>query len=173
VDAILVAARDALAEDPQTDLNVIATRAGVHRTTLYRHFPARQDLLTRLYASYLDDAEIVIRDADPLAEDMLAEIADLTRRLYEVNLRWRAYAWAPGYSLEAQGRRTEMTKATFALFEAAEQRGVLRHDLSVRQILTTWGAPILFLSSRISEGSWTLDEVVEYTLLLLTPPPAV
>ena len=49
---------------------------------------------------------------------------------------------------------------------------MLRQDLTLRQILATWGAPILFLASRISDGSWTLDEVVEYTLLLLTAPAA-
>jgi len=172
VDAILLAARDALADDPKVDLSAIAARAGVHRVTLHRHFATRDDLLARLYESYLDDAEAVIRDTDPQAADLLAEIADLTRRLYEVNLTWRAFAWAPAYSVEAQARRTEMTAANVRFFQAAEQRGVLRRDLTLRQILATWGAPVLFLSSRISEGSWTLDEVVDHTMLLLAPPAA-
>ncbi len=172
VEAILLAARDVLADSPRAELSTIAARAGVHRVTLYRHFRTREDLIARLYESYLDDAERVIRDTDPQADDLLGEIADLTRRLYEVNLTWRAFAWAPAYSVEAQARRKEMTAANIALFQAAEQRGVLRPDLTLRQILAAWGAPILFLSSRITEGSWTLDEVVDYTLLMLTGPAA-
>jgi len=172
VETIMLAGRDALAEDPWTDLSDIAARAGVHRTTLYRHFPTREDLIAGLYEAYLDDAEAVIRDTNPQAEDLLAEIATLTRRLYEVNLAWRAYAWAPAYSVDAQIRRGEMTQANVTLFQAAIERGVLRVDLTLRQVLATWGAPILFLTSRVCEGSWTLDEVVDYTMLLLTPPPA-
>jgi len=170
IDAILLAARDAFADDPRAELNAIAVRAGVHRVTLYRHFPTREDLLARLHESYLDDAEAVIRDTDPEAEDLLGEIARLTRRLYEVNVTWQAFAWAPAYSTAAQLRRGEMTAANVALFQAAAARGVLRADLSLRQILATWGAPILFLTSRICDGSWTLDEVVDHTMLLLTAP---
>ena len=117
VEAIMLAAREALAEDPRTDLAVIATRAGVHRTTLYRHFPTREDLTDGLYEAYLDDAEVVIRDTDPKAEDLLGEIRTLTRRLYEVNIAWRAFAWAPAYSSEAQARRKEMTEANVALIQ--------------------------------------------------------
>lgn len=170
VEAIMLAAREALAEDPRTDLAVIASRAGVHRTTLYRHFPTREDLAAGLYEAYLDDAEVVIRGTDPSAEDLLGEIRTLTRRLYEVNIAWRAFAWAPAYSTDAQARRKEMTEANIALFQAAIDRRVLRPDLSLRQVLATWGAPILFLASRICEGSWTLDEVVDFTMLLLAPP---
>ena len=49
-------------------------------------------------------------------------------------------------------------------------RGLLRSDLSVRLLLTTWGAPVLFYASRILAGEFTLDEVVEHTLVLLTRP---
>lgn len=172
VDAIMRAGREALTEDPRADLGVIAARAGVHRTTLYRHFPTRDDLVAGLYEAYLDDAEVVIRDTDPSADDLIAEIVTLTRRLYGVNVTWRAFAWAPAYSVAAQTRRTEMTQANIALFQTAMDRGVLRPDLTLRQILATWGAPILFFASRICEGSWTLDEVVDYTMRLLTAPAA-
>ena len=63
-----------------------------------------------------------------------------------------------------------MSMMTFRLFEAAHARGVVRGDLSIRQALAAWGAPILFLAARISEGSWTLDEAIEHTMLLLLPP---
>ena len=55
------------------------------------------------------------------------------------------------------------------LFAAAQERGHLRDDISVRMLLTTWGAPVPFYASRIIEGEFTLDEVVEHSLVLLTP----
>ena len=169
-DAILVAAREVLSKDGSAGLDAIAERAGVHRATLYRHYPTREALVAGLYEAYLDDAQSVVLESDPEAADLRAEIVALTRRVYEVNIDWRAFDWAPAYTLETQTRRTEMSMMTFRLFEAAHARGVVRGDLSIRQALAAWGAPILFLAARISAGAWTLDEAIEHTMLLLLPP---
>ncbi len=170
VDAILVAAREVFAENSAAGLDVIAARAGVHRATLYRHFATREALVASLYEAYLDDAQAVIFEADPETDDLRAEIERLTRRVYAVNLDWKAFAWAPAYTRETQVRREEMTAMTVRLFQAAEARGVLRGDLAIHQLLVAWGAPILFLAARVSEGAWTLDEVVEHTMLMITAP---
>jgi AcrR family transcriptional regulator len=47
--AILEAAHDLLAESPTASMNEIAKRAGVGAGTLYRHFPAREDLILAVY----------------------------------------------------------------------------------------------------------------------------
>lgn len=169
-DAILAAAREVLAKDGSAGLDAIAERAGVHRATLYRHYPTREALVAGLYEAYLDDAEAVVMETDPDADDLLAEIVALTRRVYDVNLDWRAFDWAPAYTLETQTRRADMSMMTFRLFDAAHARGAIRGDLTIRQALAAWGAPILFLAARVSEGSWTLDEAIEHTTLLLRPP---
>jgi AcrR family transcriptional regulator len=46
---ILQVASEAFAESGTTSLNVIAKRAGVGAGTLYRHFPAREDLILAVY----------------------------------------------------------------------------------------------------------------------------
>jgi AcrR family transcriptional regulator len=46
---ILHVAHDAFAESGTTSLNAIAKRAGVGAGTLYRHFPAREDLILAVY----------------------------------------------------------------------------------------------------------------------------
>src|SRR5262245_11806734 len=48
IQAILDAARAALAEDPKATMNETAERAGVARVTLHRHFATREALLERL-----------------------------------------------------------------------------------------------------------------------------
>ena len=94
----------------------------------------------------------------------------LIRRVYEVNIDWRPYAWAPLYARSANHRRAEIAGTLAKLFQQAQDRGHLRPDLSVRMLLTTWGAPVQFYVSRIIEGEFTLDEVVRHTLVLLTQP---
>lgn len=170
VDAIHVAAREVLGRDAAPGLDEIAALAGVHRATLYRHFPSREALIASLYEAYLDDAAAAIAEADPAAEDLLAEIEALVRRIYQVNIVWRPFAWAPAYAMQDDPRRAELAGALAELFTAAQVRGLLRSDLSVRLLLTTWGAPVLFYASRILAGEFTLDEVVEHTLVLLTRP---
>jgi AcrR family transcriptional regulator len=48
-ERILAAAYPAFAADPRVSLNAIAKLAGVGPGTLYRHFPAREDLLLAVY----------------------------------------------------------------------------------------------------------------------------
>jgi AcrR family transcriptional regulator len=47
--AILEAAHELLAESADVSMNEIAKRAGVGAGTLYRHFPAREDLILAVY----------------------------------------------------------------------------------------------------------------------------
>ena len=168
VDAILLAARLVLGQDPASGIDEVAASAGVHRATVYRHFPSREDLVSRLYEAYLDDAQAAIQESDPGADDLRAEIEALVRRIYEVNIFWRPFAWAPAYTRDTNPRRAGLAGAMMDLFGAAQERGDVRGGMSVRMLLTTWGAPVLFYASRIIEGEFTLDEVVEHTLVLLT-----
>lgn len=169
VDAILLAAREVLAEDSFAGLDEIAAQAGVHRATLYRHFPSRDRLLASLHAAFFDDVDAVIRETDPGAPDLLAEVESLIRRVYEVNLDWRPYAWVPAYARDHNPRRADLGAMMAGLFADAQQRGALRQDMPVRMLLTTWGAAVPFYASRIHEGEFTLDEVVAHTMVLLTP----
>jgi len=171
IDAILIAARDVFAEDSSADLGVVAARAGVHRVTLYRHFRSREELISALHNASLDDADAAVLQTNLEADDLLAEVEALLRRLYEVNLKWRSYGWAPGYSAGTpeRERRRRLGEITVALFEAAQEQGLLRQDLTQRELLVTWGGPMIFLTGNIADGNWTLDEVIDHTMRLLRP----
>jgi AcrR family transcriptional regulator len=52
--SILEAAHDLLAQSPSASMNEIAKRAGVGAGTLYRHFPAREDLILAVYRQDID-----------------------------------------------------------------------------------------------------------------------
>lgn len=174
VDAILRAARDVLSENSTAGLGTIAERAGVHRVTLYRHFPTRHALDTALHNAYLDDTEAAAMQTDVEADDLLAEVRALIRRVYAVNIEWRTHAWAPAYSAGTpeRARRRKQAEMTFPLFDAAQRRGLLRQDLDQGELLAVWGGPIHYLTGRVCDGDWTLDRVVVHLMRLLTHQPA-
>lgn len=169
VEALLDAAREVLAEDPRAGLHRIAERAGVHRATLHRHFPSRTDLIARLYAGYLDAVGEVVTGADPGAADVGAELERLTGEVYRENQRWRAFAWAPAFPPDHAGPRDRMIEVLERLFERARRERVVRGDLSVTELQIAWGAPIQYLSSRIADGSWTVERATDFTLRVLRP----
>src|SRR3954451_24983892 len=65
VAAILDAALDALAADPEASMVEIARQAGVVRATIYMHFPTRDALIDAVTAKAIADATTVIEQAEP------------------------------------------------------------------------------------------------------------
>lgn len=68
--AILEAAHELLAESAGVSMNEIAKRAGVGAGTLYRHFPAREDLILAVYrhdvGKLVDSVDDVLAAHSPL-----------------------------------------------------------------------------------------------------------
>ena len=162
VDAILFAARDVFAEDSDAGIAAVAERAGVHRATLYRHFPSRDALQRALEQAVLDDVEEAVVQIDLEADDLLSEVERLIRRIYEVNLFWRTYGWAPGYSAGTDERRRldGVGGRMSSLFAAAQDDELLRQDLDRSEMLATFGGPVIYLTGSIADGRWTLDQAV-------------
>jgi AcrR family transcriptional regulator len=68
--AILEAAHELLAQSAAVSMNEIAKRAGVGAGTLYRHFPAREDLILAVYrhdvAKLVDSVDEILATHPPL-----------------------------------------------------------------------------------------------------------
>src|SRR3954463_15596726 len=69
VEAILGAAPDALASDPDASMAEIARRAGVVRATIYVHFPTRESLLDAVMERAVADVARAMADAEPQRGD--------------------------------------------------------------------------------------------------------
>ena len=170
VERILTAAREVLAGDPYASLQRIADASGVHRATVYRHFSSREELIARLYIGYLEDVGAIVTGVDPDAPDILAELRRMTSEVYEANVIWQAFAWAPAFPRQFAAPRDRMIGAVERAFTRAQDEGVLRADMSVMELHTGWGSPIQYLSSRIVDGSWTVGAAVTFTLRLIAAP---
>lgn len=65
VAAILDAALEALASDPDASMAEIARRAGVVRATIYAHFPTRDSLLDAVMDRAIADVTAAVAGAEP------------------------------------------------------------------------------------------------------------
>src|SRR3982751_5187349 len=65
VQAILQAALEALASDPEASMAAIARRAGVVRATIYAHFPTRESLLDAVMEHTVGQVAQAMREAEP------------------------------------------------------------------------------------------------------------
>ncbi|MGI5201470.1 TetR/AcrR family transcriptional regulator [Spirillospora sp. CA-108201] len=140
---LLVAAARELFDErgPGAPLDEIAKRAGVGNATLYRHFPARDDLLAAVYADEV--AALCDRGAGLLAEADAGGALHTWLEAFAVQVatgRAPAFAGADG----DDARRTELfarwhsalTGTAERLLARAQQAGAVRDDLTVTEVLT-------------------------------------
>jgi len=134
-DALLEAARAVFAEQgSQASLEEVARRAGVGIGTLYRNFPARQDLFE---AVYVDEVEALARTAEELADREPWEALATWLR------RWIGYAATKRAIVEALDRDSAMFRscreimygAGEPLLKRAQDAGVARADVEINDVL--------------------------------------
>lgn len=131
-ERILDAARDVFCADPNAPIALVAHRAGVGISALYRRYPSKEALVQRLnadgLAAYIDAAEQALARDDPwdalttfLTSVVEADSHSLTQRL--------AGTFTP--TEEIVQAATEAHALAVRLVDQAHQANVLRPDIVV------------------------------------------
>ena len=151
-DRIVAAARAVFAaEGIEVPVEEIARRAGVGMGTLYRHFPAKEDLIDAVledaFAEFISAAEQAVAEQDAWAgfrgflERVFALHAE-NRGLKDI-IATRAHGKA-----RAEAMRARMRPLLRRLIERAQVQGALRDDFTLEDM------PLVF---------WTGGRVIEAT----------
>jgi len=137
-ETVIDAAIDLLNQRPEASMAEIATASGLARTTVYRHFPNREDLLVALFGRVVEDSRemttVVTAEASS-AEDMLRRLAP---QMVELGLRYRFL-----HSYRGLGQPTLDDSKTVpddpvrVYLEAAQERGEVRPELPNQWIAST------------------------------------
>ncbi|BAL89881.1 putative TetR-family transcriptional regulator [Actinoplanes missouriensis 431] len=134
-DALLAAARDVFAErGADASLEEIAKRAGVGIGTLYRNFPARQDLFEAVYVEEINQLAAAAEAAASLPP---------WQALQAWLKRFVAYAVTKRAIIDVLNRDSEMFRSSRAtmyaagepLMARAQQAGEVRADASFDDVL--------------------------------------
>ena len=155
VAAILDAALEALASDPDSSMSEIARRAGVVRATIYVHFPTRETLLDAVMEYAVGQVVEAMRGAEPHRGEPAEALARVLRAT------WRQLAQFHGLlalntarlSVEELHRRhLPMLDQLEPLMERGQKSGVFRSDQSVSWQLALARALVHAASAEIRSG---------------------
>jgi AcrR family transcriptional regulator len=167
IAAILDAALEALASDPDSSMSEIARRAGVVRATIYVHFPTR----TALLDAVMEHAVADVAEATRLAEPQRGEPTEALERVLRAT--WRelsnfhallAINTARLSAEELHRRHLPVLTQLQPLIERGQEEGVFRCDLPVTWHLAVIRA-IAHTASREIQGGRLPESEAEAALL--------
>jgi AcrR family transcriptional regulator len=160
VEAILAAAPDALASDPDASMAEIARQAGVVRATIYVHFPTRESLLDAVMERAVADVAQAMTSADPRRGEPKEALERVLRATWRELGRFHSLLAINTGRLsveELRRRHLPMTSQLVPLIERGQKQGVFRSDLPagwhvavLRAIVHTASAELR--SGRIAEA---------------------
>jgi TetR/AcrR family transcriptional regulator, mexCD-oprJ operon repressor len=155
VAAILDAALEALASDPDSSMSEIARRAGVVRATIYVHFPTRESLLDAVMEYATGQVVEAMKGAEPHRGEPIEALERVLRAT------WRQLAQFHGLlalntarlsAEELHRRHVPMLDQLEPLIERGQKQGVFRRDLSVSWQLAVTRAIVHTASREIQGG---------------------
>jgi TetR/AcrR family transcriptional repressor of mexCD-oprJ operon len=167
VQAILEAALEALAGDPDASMAEIARRAGVVRATVYAHFPTRESLLDFV----MEHAVARVAEATATAEPTRGEPRQALERVLRATWKQLDQFHAllaintARLSAEELRRRHQPVMTHFApLVERGQKDGVFRGDVPVTWHLAVMRAIVHAASAELRSGRLT-EATVEQTVV--------
>jgi TetR/AcrR family transcriptional regulator, mexCD-oprJ operon repressor len=167
IAAIINAALEALADDPDVSMAEIARRAGVVRATIYMHFPTRESLLDAV----MEHATALVADATRGAEPERGEPKEALERVLLAT--WQQLGQFHNVlqininrlsAKELRRRHLPVTTQIVPLLERGQAEGVFRRDVSAEWLIAVVRAIVHVASTELQAGRLS-EADVERTML--------
>lgn len=177
VAAILDAATDCLARDPEVSIADIAAAAGVGRITLYGHFKNRAELVDAVMGRTIEHADAILGTIDR-AGDPREELARLVAASWQIVHQFRNILIAAHRELPAErirGIHDPVLRNVQGLIECGQDAGAFRRDLPMQWLTTTAFSLMHAAAEDVAAGRLDAGEaprLITATLLGAFAPPA-
>jgi AcrR family transcriptional regulator len=155
---VLDAAVALLAQRPQATMQEVADASGLGRTTVYRHFPRRQDLIDALFEEVLREAGETVEQAVREADNARELLCDLGPRIIAIGDRYRFLDAHPELRERTLSGADGGDQRLEDFLLRAQERGELRADLPVAWMLTTLRGLGIVAMIEVSAGRTTVEE---------------
>jgi AcrR family transcriptional regulator len=162
VQAILEAALEALASDPEASMAAIARCAGVVRATIYVHFPTRESLLDAVMEHAVAQVAQATSNAEPTRgkpEEALERVLRATWQQLSQFHALLAINTARLSAKELHRRHLPVTSQFAPLVERGQKTGVFRRDVPVSWHLAVLRAIVHSASTELQSGRLSEAEV--------------
>ena len=176
VAAILDAATDCLARDPEMSLAEIAAAAGVGRITLYGHFKTRAELVNAVLARTIERADVILGATDT-AGDPAEALARLVASSWQIVHQFRNILLAAQRELPAErirGVHDPILRRVQNLIGRGQRAGTFRSDLPEQWLITTAFSLMHAAAEDTAAGRAKTDDaagLITATLLAAFAPP--
>ncbi|HEX9032515.1 MAG TPA: TetR/AcrR family transcriptional regulator [Streptosporangiaceae bacterium] len=176
ITAILDAALDCLARDPQANIIDIASAAGVGRVTLYGHFATRSQLVEAAFVHALRQAEETL-DALDLSGDPREALTKLATSSWQIMDRYRGALAAAQRELPLGRIRSHVDEPMIrvaSLIGRGQREGVFRTDLPTDWLVAMFYTVMHGAVSEIAAGRLAAEDaaqVINATVLAAYTPP--
>ena len=158
---VLDAAVTLLAQRPNATMQEVADASGLGRTTVYRHFPRRQDLIDALFEEVLREAAETVNEALAQAGTARELLCDLGTRVIAIGDRYRFLDAHPEVRDRTLAGENALDGAENPLEEylaQAQRRGEVRDDMPVTWMLTTLRGLGVVAMVEVSAGRLSVEE---------------
>ncbi len=177
IAAILDAATDCLARDPEISIADIAAAAGVGRITLYGHFKTRAELVDAVLVRAIEHADAVLGTTDT-AGDPGEALARLVASSWQIVHQFRNILLAAQRELPAErirGVHDPILRRVQSLIGRGQRAGTFRTDLPKQWLITTSFSLMHAAAEDAAAGRIKADDaagLITATLLAAFTPPA-
>lgn len=177
IQAIIDAALEALADDPDASMAEIARRAGLVRATIYMHFPTREALLDAVMENAVAQVAEATRAAEPTRgepEEALQRVLSATWQKLSDFQTLLAINTSRLSAKELHRRHQPVMTQFVPLIERGQKKGVFRSDLPVSWHLAMIRAIAHAASAEVRSGRIPKSEVepaMLTTALAAVSPP--
>jgi AcrR family transcriptional regulator len=175
--AILDAATDCLARDPETSVAGIAAAAGVGRITLYGHFKTRADLVDAVLARTAERAGLILGATDT-GGDPRDALAALVASSWLIVHQFRNILLAAQRELPAErirGVHDPILRRVQSLIGRGQRAGAFRRDLPREWLVTTAFSLMHAAAEDVAAGRVQAGDaarLITATLIAAYSPPA-